>query len=208
MGRGISSSRGPALVVLAAGASTRLGQCKALVELRPSPPSTPLALLLAAGRAVEEVQNDPPLVITGADHDAIVAATPGGVVVARNDRWKEGRTGSILLARSLRPGCDLCFAPVDAPLVPADVFRALGEAWRGAGSPARGWLSPQTRDGRGGHPVVVGRELLARWQPASLDEPLRTLRALASPGLVVVVVTNAIHDNLDTPVDLRRLRKG
>jgi hypothetical protein len=27
-------------------------------------------------------------------------------------------------------------------------------------------------------------------------------------GLVVVVVTNAIHDNLDTPVDLRRLRKG
>ena len=56
--------------------------------------------------------------------------------------------------------------------------------------------------------MVVGRELLARWQPASLDEPLRTLRALASPCLVVVVVTSAIHDNLDTPVDLRRLRKG
>ena len=200
------SGRGPSLVILAGGASMRLGACKALARLRDAPPNTPLALLLAAGRALDELPPDPPLVVTGADHLDILAATPRGVEVAHNHAWRLGRTGSVLAARDARPGRDLCIAPVDVPLVPADVFLALGEAWRAAGSPPRGWISPQTPDGRGGHPVVVGRELLSRWQPASLDEPLRSLRQVASPSLIVVVATHSIHDNLDTPDDLKRLR--
>ena len=203
----MSGRSGPALVILAGGASMRLGQCKALVRLRQAGPATPLQLLLAAGRALEELPHDVPLVVTGADHLDISAAAPAGVELAFNHGWRLGRTGSILAARDARPGRDLCIAPIDAPLVPAEVFRALGDSWRAAGSPPRGWLSPQTSDGRGGHPVVLGRELLSRWNPPSLDEPLRTLRATASPSFVIVVKTESIHDNLDTPADLERLRR-
>jgi CTP:molybdopterin cytidylyltransferase MocA len=202
------SARGPVLVVLAAGASERLGRCKALVALRETAPATPLALLLAAGRALEDLPLAPPLIVTGADHDLILPAVPPGVEVALNPRWSEGRAGSILAARAARPGHDLCLAPVDVPLVPAAIFRALGQAWRDAGAPPRGWLSPETRDLRGGHPVVVGRELLAQWAPPSLDEPLRGLRARAMPSFVVRVDSAAIHDDLDTPADLERLRRA
>ena len=126
---------GPALVLLAAGASRRLGTCKALVELRDDPPATPLALLLAAGRCLDAA---PPLIVTGADHEAIAAAAPPGCELARNDDWAAGRTGGVLLARARRPGLDLCLAPVDVPLVGAAVFERLARAWAEAGAPPRG----------------------------------------------------------------------
>lgn len=197
----------PALVLLAAGAAERLGRCKALAELGDAvdgaPPATPLTLLLAAAA---DLDTAPPLVITGADHEAIAAAAPDGVEVARNPRWAEGRSGSILRARNLRPGYDLCLAPVDVPLVGAPVFAALAAAWLAAGAPARGWLAPATPDGRPGHPVVLGRDLLAAFEPTSLDEPLRSLRERAQPLWTTPVDSPAIHDDLDTPEDLVLLR--
>jgi CTP:molybdopterin cytidylyltransferase MocA len=61
----------PALVILAAGASTRLGTCKALVSITPR---CALELLLENGDGLDDV---PPLVVTGKDHDAIVRALDG-----------------------------------------------------------------------------------------------------------------------------------
>ena len=200
----------PALVVLAGGASARLGACKALVRLGAGAATTPLALLLDAGAAL---LGGRPLVVTGAAHAEIEAAvdelgldawhTP---TLAFNARWVEGRAGSVLCARDARPGRDLCIAPVDVPLVTAQTFRVLAGAWRAAGAPPRGWLAPRTPDGRGGHPVVIGRELLSAWTPASLDEPLRGLRERAQETLAVEVDDLAILDDLDTPDDLARLR--
>ncbi len=177
----------PALVILAAGASTRLAACKALVPLTPR---CALDLLLEQGDVLDDV---PPLVVTGKDHDAIVLAVErfssasrtsahvdphrsisaesseaqGGranehartPLIARNAEWERGRTGSVALAASLRRGQDLCLAPVDVPLVKRSVFEALARSWHSAGSPARGWLAPR-HAGRFGHPIVVGRALL------------------------------------------------
>ena len=205
-----------ALVILAAGASRRLGRCKALAPLGDDPPATPLGLLLAAGAALGDAR---PLVIGGKDHAALARALPQGVELAHNRRWAEGRTGSILLARDLRPGRDLCLAPVDVPLVPEAVFRLLAEAWDQAGCPPRGWLSPQApparatsppgtdeAPGRTGHPVIVGRELLSAWKPASASVSLRKLRHRADPLWTQPVPTRRILDDLDTPADLERLR--
>lgn len=200
----------PALVLLAAGESDRLGACKALVRLRERDPATPLALLLSAGASLSGAV---PLVVTGADHDEIaaaVAAMGAEVELARNERWADGRTGGVRLAARLRPGHDLCLAPVDVPLVPESVFRALAEAWEAAGAPARGWLAPAVLlEGRRrhGHPVVVGRELLletAGWPPA---RPLFELRRHAEPLLTVPVDAAEILDDLDTPEDLAALRR-
>lgn len=197
----------PALVILAAGESRRLGACKALVRLRDEEPGTPLGLLLAAGALLDEV---PPLVVTGPHHAELSAAAPPGVELAPNPDWAAGRTGGIQRAVRLRPGVDLCLAPVDVPLVPAAVFAALEKKWAEAGAPARGWLAPEVSvDGerRFGHPVVVGRDLLAElasWPPA---RPLRDLREAAEPRLAVAVDAFEILDDLDDPSDLTALRR-
>jgi len=212
----------PVLVVLAGGASARLGRCKALVELGEGPESTPLARLVAAGAGLgvgSERAGDAgadgaeTLVVTGAAHDEIAAAcaelAPAlrrRVTVVRNPRWAEGRAGSVLAARDARPGRDLCLAPVDVPLVTVETFAALGAAWRAALAPARGWLAPRTGDGRFGHPIVVGRALVAGWRPADRDTPLRELRAGAEPLLAAHVDDPRVHDDLDRPEDLSRLR--
>jgi CTP:molybdopterin cytidylyltransferase MocA len=199
-------STGPALVGLAAGASTRLGEPKALAELAARPGGTALELLLAAGAAL----GDPlPLVVTGQDHDAIAARLPRAAELVRKYAWSSGRTSSVQLACALRPGRDLCLAPVDVPLVPAAVFAALAAEWRARGAPSRGWLAPcLERDGakRFGHPVLAGRALLAELKDFPPASPLTRLRTAADPLWTLPVASAAILDDLDTPADLARLR--
>jgi molybdenum cofactor cytidylyltransferase len=131
------------------------------------------------------------------------------VALVRNPRWSEGRTGGVALAAAVRRGRDLCLAPVDVPLVPRSVFAELAHAWAKAGSPARGWLAPR-HAGRPGHPIVVGRALLA----ALVEElagfgaatPLRALRERADPLWTVEVDDAAVLDDFDTQADLAGLR--
>jgi CTP:molybdopterin cytidylyltransferase MocA len=196
-------------VILAAGESTRLGQCKALVPLTPR---TPLELLCAAGACFADA---PPLVITGADHDEIAAAAPPGAEIGFNPDWRAGRSGGVLLAGRLRPGRDLCIAPVDVPLVPAAVFEALLATWLDADSPDRGWLAPShtprsnhlgVPGPRFGHPIVIGRKLLMDLAEGSPATPLHVLRERAMPLFSVGVDHPEILDDLDTPEDFQRLR--
>lgn len=189
----------PALVILAAGASTRLGECKALARI--------------GSRSVLERLRDEgacfdahlPLVVTGADHAAIVAANIEGIEIARNERWSLGRTSGAQLAARMRPNLDACFAPVDVPLVPRAVFEVLARAWSEAGSPARGWLAPRHAE-RFGHPIVVGRALLEELAEFGPDQPLSMLRARAAAVFSVDVESESVLDDLDTRDDLARLR--
>ena len=75
----------PALVLLAAGDSSRLGECKALADLGGT---CPVLALLAAGAACDEV---PPLVVAGVDARAIAARIPLEVEIAVNAQWRAGR---------------------------------------------------------------------------------------------------------------------
>ncbi len=200
----------PALVILAAGASRRLGQCKALVPLAFG---TPLSLLARAGACLEPNR---PLVVTGAHDGLIRERAPQGVDVCYNPDWRRGKLTSVVLAARERPRQDLILAPVDVPLVPREVFEALLRAWNEAGSPARGWLAPRyappegvprrARSGAFGHPVLAGRELLGEFGELAPEASLRDLRALADPLLAVGVDRPEILDDLDTPEDLERLR--
>jgi len=135
---------------------------------------------------------------------------PAGVEVCCNAEWSSGRTSSVRCAAELRAGRDLCLAPVDVPLVPAEVFAALGAEWLRRGRPERGWLAPCVVAGgarRFGHPVVLGRGLLAELKAFPPGRPLSELRASASPLLALEVATEAVLDDLDTPRDLARLRR-
>lgn len=220
----------PTLVILAAGASERLGSCKALVEL---PGGCPLERLLEAGahgfRQAGLELCEAPLVVTGVHHESIAVAALasrerpgtgllGGVPgeppaggprpprpeLVENTNWAAGRSGSVQCAVRARPGRDLLISPVDVPLVPAAVFARLMTAWLDAGCPARGWLAPRWRK-RFGHPILIGRSLSYDLLGSAPERPLRDLRRGASPLWSVAVEQREILDDLDTPADLAEL---
>jgi molybdenum cofactor cytidylyltransferase len=195
----------PRAVILAAGASRRLGEPKALVVLGGRTALEHLVLAAGDGEAV--------LVIGGAHHEQLVPRLPAGAELIRNARWADGRSGSAALAASHWPGRDLLLAPVDVPLVPREVFAALRRAWAAAGAPARGWLAPGVRETvsessalRPGHPVVIGRELARELTSLPPDTPLRELRGRATPRWLVEVQAREVLDDLDSPADLAALR--
>lgn len=186
------------LVILAAGASERLGEPKAIARLGPR---TALEHLLFAGSALDAR----PLVIVGKHAREIANAAPKACEVLVHPNWERGRSSTIALAHAHAPECDLCLAPVDVPLVASAVFTALRDAWFDLGQPPRGWLAPfHTGLRRHGHPVIVGRVLLDR---LTEDFSLRDLRALADPCRDVPVQDDAVLDDLDTPEDLKSLRR-
>lgn len=193
----------PALVILAAGASSRLGECKALVDLGGR---NPLQRLQDAAAVLGDKE---PIVVTGAHAKEIALAAPRSLALLVNPDWQAGRTGGIALACRARPNRDLVLAPVDTPLVGAEVFSALLDSWLAAGAPARGWLGPSIEcEGRtrSGHPIVLGRELAAEIAQLDPDTPLRDLRPRAEPLWLTPVADAAILDDLDTPQDLAALR--
>ncbi len=185
-------------IVLAAGASRRLGEPKALADLGGR---SALERLLDVLTAVDRR----PLVVVGAHANEICARVNASCEWVHNEAWAEGRTTSLAAALLHAPDRDALVAPVDVPLVTAETVAGLVRAWREAGEPECGWLAPRLGPtGRYGHPVLIGRKLLARLDPR---KDLRTLRAEARPLLEWISSDPAILDDLDTPQDLARLRE-
>ncbi len=196
----------PRLVILAAGASSRLGQPKALAQL---PRGTPLDRILKAWPD----SSQPALVVTGAHHCEISQALHDAhskAQVLHNTDWDRGRTGSLQAAISAIPARDLVIVPVDCPRIPRAVFEALICHWASAGAPALGWCAPfysEAESGKNcyGHPILIGRGLLAMASAMPADAPLRELRKSAKPLLGVKVTHPEILEDLDTPRDLGEL---
>lgn len=94
----ISASETPpatAALILAAGASTRLGEPKQLALLNGEP------LLARAVRFAHEAGCSPALVVLGAEAERVRAACPlPNAVIVINERWNEG------MASSIRAGID------------------------------------------------------------------------------------------------------
>jgi molybdenum cofactor cytidylyltransferase len=213
-GRDACAAHGPLLVVLAAGASVRLGEPKALVAIGGR--SVVAALVEEAESVFERA-----LVVVGAHADAIRAhldahfstrpAARARIDVVVNAEHERGRTGSLGVAVRAAQGRDLVVAPVDVPRVEQRTFEQLAAAWREAGAPPRGWLAPWVprHDGtRGfGHPIAIGRELARAVLGMEPDAPLHRLRAQAAPLLSVEVASARILEDLDTPADLGELRR-
>jgi len=198
----------PALAILAAGASKRLGECKALARIGEK---RVLEHLLIAASSLD---SERPLVVTGAHDKEIRECTElagRDIEWVWNHDWQAGRNLGIVLAAARRPMSDLLLAPVDCPLVPATVFDALADEWDRQGAPRRGWLAPRftPEDGlaRYGHPVILGRDLLSEILSMETDTPLRELRSRAMPLLALDVDAIEVLDDLDTPEDLDSYRE-
>ena len=123
-----------AAIVLAAGASRRMGEPKQLLRWRGEP------LVTRAARSALQSGASEAIVISGAVREQVEAALEplrreagGRLRVVFNAAWQEGQAGSVRAAvEALPAACEAAlFLPVDQPRLPAALLRRLWQRWRG-----------------------------------------------------------------------------
>ena len=121
-------------IVLAAGASQRMGQPKQLLRWQGEPLVTRAARIALQSGASETI------VITGAVGEQVEAALAplreagsGRLRLVFNPNWQDGQAGSVRAAVDALPAaCEAAlFLPVDQPRLPAALLRRLWQTWRG-----------------------------------------------------------------------------
>jgi CTP:molybdopterin cytidylyltransferase MocA len=185
------------MVVLAAGASRRLGQPKQLVLLGGE------SLLRRQCRLALETELGPVAVILGCHADEC-AATIADLPVVRhiNERWAEGLGASIRLAARAavaNGAAGLLLMHVDQYRLTAADLHLLRAAWMGSHC-LDACVANHGADF--GPPVIFPRDCFAKLLKLDGDAGAhRVLAALPANTLRRVEVPNALHD-LDLPADL------
>jgi molybdenum cofactor cytidylyltransferase len=187
-----------ALILLAAGASSRMGAPKQLLDFHGKPMLRHVTeVALAAGCS-------PVIVVLGAREEAIRPALLGlDVEIALNPRWTEGMGTSIqagLCALGDREVAGTILALADQPFVPSSFLRSLLEKHRESG---RGIVAAQYAD-TVGVPAFFARAAfpLLRALPPEQGCKVVILESLAETFLVDC--PDAARD-IDTPDDYRTL---
>lgn len=190
-------------IVLAAGASRRMGAPKAGLVVGGE---TFVARIL---RRLADAGCAPLVVVSGAHHEAVVAALPSapGATVLRNPDPERGQLSSLRVAlRALSTNPDgvagAVVALVDHPAVAGPTYAALVSAGLTGARP----IVVPTHDGRRGHPVVFGREVWAELLATPDDAGARAV-VLRDPGRVIELAVDdpGIHVDVDTPQVLAQI---
>ena len=196
-----------AAIVLAAGASKRMGRPKAMLHLRGE---TFLETVLH-GCAASGINRC--VAVLGPDKDNILSQMNlSAVTVVQNPAPETGPIGSIRIALEAllnHPVEAVVVWHVDRPHVAVSTVTALIDRFR------RGGVSivlPEF-EGRRGHPVIFGRAVFEELLQAPDDEGARAVvRADPSRVAVVRVADPAVTEDVDTPEAyeelLRRVDSG
>ena len=180
-------------ILLAAGAGSRIGRPKALIDVGGEPLAARGVALLRAGGAA------PVIMVTGA-----TAVTLPGVITVHNPAWRTGMGSSLAAGLATVPGqCSAAVvALVDQPLVgPAAVARLIAAHQRGAGVAVAAYA------GQPRNPVLLARE---HWPEvtalATGDQGARAFLR-ARPELITLVECGDTGrpDDIDTGADLARI---
>ena len=198
-----------AAIVLAAGASRRMGQPKPLL------PWGDRTLLAWELDELMRSQVDEIVVVTGARAEAVRRSLGGGArYCVFNQRWPQGRAGSLATGADalLRPGRSaptaIVVQNVDQPTRHDIVDRLLDALSSGTlSSGAADVVQPSYR-GQAGHPVVVRGSLLG--ELAAVTEEtlgLRDVLARHEPALLAMDDEPVVRLDLDTPDSLDEGRR-
>ena len=179
-------------IVLAAGASTRLGQPKQLIRI---PGET---LLERAVRVAREAGCDPIVTVLGASADEILASSQlDHAIPLINSEWQQGMGNSISFGirrlQTIAPEISGAVLMVcDQPAVTSAHLRALA---------ATGRLTASVYSGHRGVPAYFPAEMFAELKNLTGDTGARDLLSTAA----TVPLTDGELD-IDTPGDLEDLR--
>lgn len=174
-------------IILAAGASQRLGEPKALVEVGES------TLVEMVAGCLVEADLEVTIVTRAELADRIRELLPEAHLVI-NPEPEAGRTGSIQCGLDSIGVGPVLIVPVDRPGFSLATVTALCEAET---------TSCPSKDRRGGHPIALSAADCERIREANPDTPLRDL---IEPQRIEVA-DPYLHLNIDTPADVEELRR-
>ena len=187
-----------AAIVLAAGASTRMGRQKLTLPMRDGRPLVRVAVeqVLAAGL-------DDVVVVTGRDAEAVAAALTGlPVRIATNPRYADGQATSLRVGLdALRSGTTaVVIALGDQPLPEPDVIRRLVASFRASGRP----IAVPVYRGARGNPVLFAATLLGELRAVTGDQGGRTVVARDPARVAEVPIDLPTPVDIDSPEDYER----
>jgi|SRR5579859_3383305 len=191
-------------VILAAGASSRMGRDKALLPWHGG-------TFLSA--AIQVLQSATELVIVVAGENAanlepIVDAQAASL--ARNLNPEQGQFSSLQrgLREVLNRGRDAAIVTlVDRPAPNPQTVEQLKDAFLCSAETI--WAVIPEYDTRHGHPIVIGREMIEAFLRAPVTSSARDVEHAHQQHILYLPVTDpAVVANVDTPQDFENLQTG
>lgn len=188
------------IIILAAGASSRLGKPKQLLVYQHK------TLLQHVADEAKAATLSPIVVVTGANASLTASSLTGrNVLFAENERWPEGMASSVVagLSRLLQHGKKVdavILAVCDQPHVSAAVFRKLVAAQKESG---KGMVASQY-EGINGTPVLFTQPYFQPLQNLRGNEGARKLLKFYHNDVAAVPFPAGGVD-IDTEDDYRRL---
>ncbi len=187
-------------LILAAGASSRMGRPKALLDIGGRAALDCVLDTAAAARLGKAV------VVLGSDAEAVERGSGAGrATVVRNADWAKGMTTSVQAALKALPREAEGFLvwPVDLPFVRAETVAELA---------MRFWILRQNRRlpivlpkaGRRGHPVLFDRAYAGELAALKPDQPPRAVVERHPEQVEEIPAGEETVRDLDTPEDYAR----
>jgi molybdenum cofactor cytidylyltransferase len=187
----------PHIIVLAAGASTRLGQPKQLVKLGGRP-----ALHGVISNATQVAGHDVTVVLGAQAKEMtyLLDRTPASWVI--NREWEQGISSSIRTGlAALPPACDAVLILLgDQVAVTAEDLRRLFDAWKGN----EGSIVASVYDRHLGVPAIFPHVCFSELAELRGDHGARVILERNRDRLIRVMMPSAAID-LDTPQQLAEL---
>jgi molybdenum cofactor cytidylyltransferase len=198
-------------VILAAGASTRMGRDKALL---PWPPISPGELAVGQTFLSAAIRSLTPfvdlvIVVSGANEPNLLPVVySNAAFVVRNPDPDRGQFSSLQigLQEVLNHGRDAALVTlVDRPPAEAATIENLRVAFMDA--PSHVWAVVPEYDGKHGHPVLFAREMIHRILRAPAGSTARDVEHEQQQHIQYVPVSDPfVTANIDTPQDYANLQ--
>ena len=188
-----------AAVILAAGASTRMGQPKQLLPIGGLPMVRRVTETVCAAGLAQVV------VVVGAHAEAVCRALAGlPVDLILNDNWAEGMTASLRCGLcSLRPEIGAALIVLaDQPALTTELIRALADRYHATGAPV---VAPFFQ-GRRGRPALFDRGLFPELLAATGNQSRREVITRHWDQIAHVEVSDpAVFRDIDTRQDYEKV---
>ena len=189
-------------IVLAAGASTRMGTPKALLTTG----SAAETFLERIVRTLTACDIAPIVIVVRKPLQAAIAALVPEAIVVVNPDPDRGQLSSLQCAlSSIDNPAAVLMTLVDLPFVRDDTVRTVLDAWRATGAPV---VRPR-HGNRHGHPAIFGAPVIRELAVADVTGSAKPVLARFAAEAVSVPVTDpgALED-IDTPEAYRRAMDG